>query len=233
MRLRRRSGSTAISEHTQTTINPPTSVTYTGSGELTLGTTEGPATDPWQPSSTYSCGWTKSPPASISATYQPQIGDKLPDGVFQDQCGDNVRLHDLLGRYLVIQAQQTNFTSCGPCSQGATGQEAFETAMETAKISTLVVSMLVPEYFHSDLTAVLASMKSWVAQYGTAGVALADRGYAPAIFRSVANSPDFGYPAYMLVAPDGTILEATVGIDVGPPSTWDKFQTAIEAHAGN
>ncbi|MBK7582999.1 MAG: hypothetical protein IPI67_22735 [Myxococcales bacterium] len=211
---------------------PTGSLSVTGTGTLTLGTTQGDPLDGWRPSATYSCGWPQTKPPEYVGKYTPILNDKLPDGVFADACGDKVRLYDLLGRYLVIQANQTVQLTCGPCDGAVAGQKAFEDAMKALNIPTLVVTMLVPDYGRAEFIPTVDDLKAWVDTNQVSGIALADRGFGPAAIGSVLQKvPNFGYPSFLLVAPDGTIVFAQEGFDP-TQSVWTQLETEIKTHAG-
>ncbi len=213
-------------------IPPNGTLTVTLSGSLTLGTTEDDPLHGWRPSGTYSCGWPMTHPPASTAGYRPSVGDMLPDGVFTDQCGDKVRLLDLTGRYLVIQANQWISPGCPPCDQGAMEQKQFEDDMQAAGIETLVVSMLVPDYNTPWLSPAVDDLKTFVTRTGTSGVVLADRGFAMAALTNPGNLPPAtaSYPGYLVVAPDGKIISGVVGY--GTSVTWADVENQIKTDAG-
>ncbi len=204
------------------------------SGSLTLGTTQGDPLGGWRPSSTYSCGWPKTNPPAYTGGYQPKIGDALPDGVFTDQCNDKVRLQDLEGRYLVIQENQTT-SGCPPCSQAAGKQKQFEADMKAAGIDTLVVTLLVPSYTTPYLSPTLNDLKSYVSGSSTSGVALADRGFGVSVLASLIPNPQqpgaLGFPAFLLIAPDGKILWGAQGFG-NLNNVWTTLETKIFTNEG-
>lgn len=204
--------------------------TITGNATVTLGQSTGDPLHGWRAASTYACGWPKGNAPAFAGSYAPALGDPLPDGTFVDQCGEKVRLHDLLGRYLVLQINQTAALGCPPCALGATGQKAFEEAMSTLGIDTLVVSLLVREYDAGDAPSV-EELSGFATSTETSGVALADRGFGRTITASVLSDElgfaQFAYPGYALVAPDGEILHAVLGFN----ATWADLKSRIEAHA--
>src|SRR5262249_37186231 len=115
----------------------------------------------------------------------------------------------------------------------AQGQAAFETDMKTLGIDTLVVNVLVPDYAESTLTPAQSDLQAWVSANQVTGVALADRGYGTAGGGGIATHNDInsvGYPSFVLVAPDGTVLSGTGGFTAN--MTWPDLETQIKTHAG-
>jgi hypothetical protein len=212
--------------------------TISGSAQLTLGSAGGDPLGGWTPAASYSCGWPRTNPPAYQGNYEAIVGDKLPDGVFIDQCGDKVRLHDLLGRYLVLHANQTDRSgSCGPCNMAGDGQAQFEADMKALAIPTLVVTFAVPNYTTSRLSPSQTEVKSWVDATKTSGIALADRGFGSGVVilgGAIGDPTKVGYPGFSLAAPDGTILWATVGVDTSATAnnTWTILKTQIMANAG-
>lgn len=208
---------------------------FTGSGSLTLGTTEDDVLHGWRASSTYSCGWPKTDPPPFTGSYEPLVGEQLPDGVFTDQCGDKVRMRDLIGRYLVIHANQTTEKTCPPCDLAAKAQKQFEDALAADGIDTLVVTLLAPAYTEANLIPTLDDVKSYLTWSGAGGVALADRGFATTVINHVEPGADgaLGYPTFLVVAPDGRILSVAIGFNASAtPTTWGEIESTIKTDAG-
>ena len=205
--------------------------TISGSASFKLANKDGDKLDGWTPAAHYSCGWPKTNPPAFAGKYAVAGGDPLPDAVLADQCGDNVRLQDLLGRYLVLTMNQTK-TGCGPCDMAVAGQPMFEADMKTLGVETLVVSLMVPAYTDAGLTVGKLDLQNWLTGHPNQGVLLADRGYGPSVLGPWAAGGDvtqIGYPSFGLVAPDGTLLTASVGFD---NNTWANLESAIKTHAG-
>ena len=207
----------------------------TGSANFKLGTTQGDALHGWRRSEVYACGWPHGDAEPFTGTYLPKLHGQLPDGVFLDRCGDKVRLHDFLGSYLVIQANQTTVGTCSYCASGASGQKSFEKAMLVAAVPTVVVTLMVPQYNWDDMSATPKAMAEWATMFNVMGPVLADRGFANVVFESAKhNDNGFGYPEYMVVSPSGEILAVEPGFSPGNPGggTWDKLAKVITKHAG-
>jgi hypothetical protein len=206
-------------------------ISVSGSGSFKLDKKAGDKLNGWIPAAKYSCGWPKTNPAAFSGKYNAMTGDQMPDGVLADQCGDNVRLQDLLGRYLVLAMNQTK-TGCGPCDQAVAGQPKFEDDMKALGIDALVVSFLAPAYTDAELTVGKLDLTTWLGAHPNKGVALADRGYGGSVLGPWGANGDLtkiGYPSFGVVAPDGTMIGAIVGFDM---STWDSLESEIKMHAG-
>jgi hypothetical protein len=228
-------GSVAVSAKTvQATISVDNAdITRAGTSQLTVGEKAGDREQGWTRSASYRCGWPRTNPPPYTGSYAAAAGNPLPDAVLEDQCGDKVRMHDLLGRYLVLAANQTGPKTCGPCTGASQGQAAFEADIKGLGIDTLVVSLLVPDYTLSVLTPAQSDLQSWASANQVKGVALADRGYGTAVVGIVATHNDlttFGYPSFVVVAPDGTVLTGTTGFTAN--MTWTDLETQIKTHAG-
>jgi hypothetical protein len=207
-------------------------VTRAGTVQLTVGSKNGDRLQGWTRSASYRCGWPRTNPPPYTGNNMGSAGSTIPDAVLTDQCGDKVRLHDLLGRYLVIEMNQTKPTTCGPCDMAAQGQAAFEADMKTLGIETLVVGLMVPQYTQSNFTPAPADLQSWVTTNSVKGIALADRGLGLSAVSAIAThgSPmDAGYPSFVVVGPDGTALTGDVGYDA---MRWGSLRDYIKMHAG-
>jgi hypothetical protein len=204
----------------------PNDATIALTGELTIGSAEGDPLAGWVPAESYDCGWPKGDPPAYEGGYTPASGAALPDAVLEDQCGQKVRLHDLLGSYLLIHMGQTA-TDCPPCTAAEMDQAGFESAMATAGIPTLVLGLLSKSFTNPNTAPTKTELESWVTRTSTAGVALSDRGFAPNLIASLEGNLGYvGYPSFIVVAPDGTMIHQVSGGD-----SWGALQAQIEAHA--
>ncbi len=50
---------------------------------------------------TYACGWEKRDPGTLSSTGS-KVGDVLADVAWMDQCGEEVRVWDMYGKYFIL-----------------------------------------------------------------------------------------------------------------------------------
>jgi hypothetical protein len=186
------------------------------------------------PPPSYDCGWPSAARPPFSGSYQPQLGDPLPDAVLDDQCGQPLRLFDLAGNYLVLHMNQSDmpdYAPCAPCQVAAAGQAQFEADMTALGIPTFVVSLLVPTNDDSELSPPQDRLQRWMMQEKVSGPVLADRGFGPTVVGPVAAGGDataVSYPSLVLVGRDGTILWGSVGYD---PMMWSDLETRIVADA--
>lgn len=200
-----------------------------GEGTLTLGTTDDDPLHGFRRSQTYSCEWPRTDPPPFDGDFAASIGAPLPDGVFTDVCGDNVRLHDLTGRYLVLLASPAD-DSCGPCIDMRNGVVELEDALADLDVETLTVSLLNGSLSDLDTPATPEDLLDWQTTSGTNGVVLADRFYMSASLASATDFALLAMPGWMLVAPDGTVLGAELGYSRG--QTPDDIVALIEEDAG-
>jgi thiol-disulfide isomerase/thioredoxin len=179
--------------------------------------------DPW-PARTepYACGWPTDDPGTLALDYELTLGDVLPNVRLRDQCDEKLALWDLYGRWLVVDSAQPD---CGPCRSMASTAEDFVQQMAAEGIEVVVVSLLgkgLAEPFSEPDEAVY---DDWVTQYQPSGPVLRDRGYGYALLPDLAESAtgeEFGYPTWMVIAPDMTIAHVNVGF-----SDWEAVAEVI------
>ncbi|MCK6506434.1 redoxin domain-containing protein [Myxococcota bacterium] len=179
--------------------------------------------DPW-PARTepYTCGWPTDDPGTLVRDYDLALGTVLPNVRLRDQCDEKLALWDLYGRWLVVDSAQPD---CGPCRTMASTAEDFVQSMAAEGIEVVVVSLLgkgLAEPFSEPDEAVF---DDWVATYQPSGPVLRDRGYGYALLPDLALSAtgeEFGYPTWMVIAPDMTIAHVNVGF-----SDWDAVAEVI------
>jgi thiol-disulfide isomerase/thioredoxin len=195
-------------------------------GTLTLGRQAGDPLAGWEAADTYKCGWPKANPSAYTGDYTLAVGSQLPDGVFEDTCGDNVnvRLGDFAGRYAIVDISATD---CGPCQSAAGDEEAFVASMAAKGIEVDVITMLAPSLSDVSSTTTKAVIKQWTDQFALTSPVLADRDWGFAV-ASPALGDSFGYPTFIVVNPDQTVLTTQTGYG----GNFDGLAAAIEADAG-
>lgn len=191
-------------------------------GSLTVGEQPGDPLAGWAPAETYACGWPKADPAPYEGDYVATLGATLPDGVFHDACEDVVRLHDFAGAYLVVEISAMD---CPPCQDAAGQEEAFVAEMTAEGLPTYVITMLAPSLSNTAGTPTTRDLEEWIETFDLHSPVLADRVWGLSVIGQ--HAEDFGYPTFLVVAPDLEILHVGVGF-----SSYAEFAEVIRADAG-
>ncbi|MFO0591985.1 MAG: redoxin family protein [Polyangiaceae bacterium] len=193
------------------------------SGQMTIGEIMGDPQNGFNPPGTYACGWPKANPPAYTGDYVLAKGAVVPDGVFLDKCNEPVRIHDFKGTYLVIDMSAID---CPPCQQMATEEEAFVTAMKAKGIDVQVITLLAPSL--SDVFGVTSQAKltTWTTKYKLESPVLNDRGWGVAEFEPAIGADNIGYPSWVVVRPDLTVIDFMTGY-----GGWSEMQTRIETDA--
>lgn len=192
-------------------------------GEFTVGEGTGDPQNGWVVDGASGCGWERHDPPEYTGDWTLAVGETVPDGWFLDQCEDVVRLHDFLGRYVVVDVSAMD---CGPCQSMAASEPDFVADAEAAGIAVEVVTLLAPSLSAVLDPATQADLQTWVDAYDLHAPVLQDRGWGYAVV-GAHQGEDFGYPSSVLVAPDGEVLSVHTGF-----GGWDDVLAAITAHAG-
>jgi hypothetical protein len=181
--------------------------------------------DPFGPrAAPYACGWECNDPGDLTGVYPLALGAVVPDFRLADQCDEPVSLWDFYGSYVVLDAAQSD---CGPCRAMAEESEAFKAEMRTQGIPVRLVSLLGNGLADVTSTPSEATQDAWVSTFELSEPVLRDAGWSYALF------PDFieettgegmGYPAWVVVAPDMTVLQGNVGF-----SSWEAVGDIIRA----
>lgn len=185
--------------------------------------------DPWAPrTAPYAAGWPQDNPGTLTLDYDLQPGGVLPNVRLEDQCGDVVELWDFYGRYLVIDASQYD---CGPCQAMARTEHDFLQAIRAEGYAVNVLTFMGNGLSDSLSEPQPGIIDQWVEAYGITEPVLADRGYtyamlAPYLYDTTGE--DYGYPAWLVVAPDMTVISGNVGF-----GSWDDVGEIIRAHAAS
>jgi peroxiredoxin len=183
--------------------------------------------DPWPtPTAPYTCGWPQEDPGTLVLDYTLAEGNTFPNVRLEDQCGEQLALWDLYGRWLVLDSSQSD---CGPCRLMADGAEDFVESMAGEGIEVMVVSLLGNGLSDPAGTPDTATLTSWVEDYGLTDPVLYDRGFGYALFPDfIENSTgeSFGYPAWLVVDPTMTLVHGNVGF-----SSWDDVSEVIRDKA--
>lgn len=184
--------------------------------------------DPWPVrTEPYTCGWPTEDPGTLALDYDLALGSIFPNVRLVDQCDERLALWDLHGRWLVLDSAQPD---CGPCRSMASTAEAFVLELAGEGIEVVVVNLLgkgLAEPFEEPDDETYAA---WVDSYQPTGPVLRDRGFAYALFPDFAEEAtgeSFGYPTWVVVAPDMTIAAVNIGF-----SDWEAVAAVIRAGEG-
>jgi thiol-disulfide isomerase/thioredoxin len=166
--------------------------------------------DPWNgmgPPPTYACGWPHADPPLYEGKWAIAPGDQLPDGWFGDGCDEPVRLHDLAGRYLVVDIGTSD---CGPCQWMAAETGALLHELRGLGIPVESVSLL-----SRSLDAPLEppspeELAQWSAVWNLDSPVLGDRGWGYAMSETLWPEA-FAYPTWLVVSPAFEVLGAGQG----------------------
>ncbi len=181
--------------------------------------------DPWAPRpDAYACGWECEDPGDLVGTAPLALGETIPNGRFQDVCGDTVDLWDFHGSYLVIDASQSD---CGPCRSMAQTEHAFVQQMRAAGVPVRVVTLMGNGLSATYETPSADTLSSWVDTYGVDEPVLADTAWTLSFFPSFIqgySGEDYGYPAWIVVDPELRPIHGNVGF-----SSWDSVAEVVMA----
>lgn len=176
-------------------------------GALTLGAEQGDPYHGFAASETYSCGWPKANPPEYTGDFTIVDGETVPDGVFLDACGDNVRLHDFQGGYLLIGMSARD---CGPCQAKAADEEAFVQAMAAQGITVHVITLLAPSLANPLGNTTQAMLTDWTETFELASPVLADTAWGLSMFIPLFGD-QVGYPSWVLVDPNLAVMDSGNG----------------------
>jgi len=183
--------------------------------------------DPWaQRTQPYTCGWPMEDPGTLALDYSLAIGETFPNVRLADQCGDQLALWDLYGRWLVLDTSQSD---CGPCQSMAAGAEAFVTEMAEDGIEVMVVGLLGNGLSNPYGTPSESTFEGWISTFNLSDPVLYDRGFAYALFPEFieeTTGDTFGYPTWLVVDPSMTLVYGNVGF-----GSWDDVGDVIRANA--
>ncbi len=204
-------------------VPPEATVRMSVEGELTRRPGEGDPMHGFEPPDEYACGWPQSDAPPYEGDSVLVGGGVVPDGFFLDGCGEPVRLHHLSGRYLVIDVSAVD---CPPCQIMAEEAPAFREEMETAGLDVMTVTLLAP-----SLGAVLEptprrTLNDWSDTFGLHDPVLSDRGWGLWVAGSYVGE-SFGYPTWIVVAPDLTVIGVGNGY-----AGWGPIADVVRDHAG-
>jgi len=191
------------------------------SGDLAVGDEDGDPMHGFVVPDSYACGWPKADPPAYTGDYTIDVGQPVPDGIFKDSCEETVRIHDFAGSYLFIDMSAMD---CPPCQQMASGEEDFVAGLEGQGIEVHVISLLAPSLANPLGETTTAMLEQWISNYGLQSPGLGDRGWGLTMFLEAIMDP--GYPSWVLVAPDLTVMDFGTGF-----GGWAEHESAITAHA--
>ena len=182
--------------------------------------TPDPATQPHQ--GEYSCGWPQNDPGDLVQEYRIDVGQTFPNVHLVDQCGERLSLWDLYGHWLILDTTQSD---CGPCRSMADSSEEALTQMREQGIEVMMVSFLGNGLSAPFETPDTGTLTNWVEQYGLQDPVLYDEGFTYALFPDFVENfsgEGFGYPTWLLVDPQMTLVYGNVGF-----GSWDDIQNKI------
>ncbi|MFO0555018.1 MAG: redoxin family protein [Polyangiaceae bacterium] len=192
-------------------------------GTFTQAEADGDPLNGFHPPDTYACGWPKTDPAPYTGDYTLAEGGTLPDGLFKDACGETVRLHDLAGRYLIVEMAARD---CPPCQQMATDEEAFIADMEAQGVEVKVVTLLAPSLADPLGIASQAQLNNWKTNFSLTSPILADRGWGLSMFEPLYGD-QVGFPSLTIVDPNLKVIAHQSGY-----GGFADIKAAILADAG-
>ncbi|MFT4623411.1 MAG: hypothetical protein ACI8PZ_002067 [Myxococcota bacterium] len=180
--------------------------------------------DPWHGNrpqrGEYGCGWPRADPPAWEGPWTVREGKTLPDGWFEDQCFETVRLHDFAGRWLIVELSALD---CPPCQDMAAGEAAFVEAMAAEGITVEVITLLVPSLGDPFGDTAAEQQIAWAATYGLRSPVLADRGWGPWVLGDALDG-GLSFPAWAVVDPSLEVV--AVGSGFGG---WDRFRPYLSA----
>jgi AhpC/TSA family len=191
-------------------------------GALVVDEEDGDPLHGFEPANSYDCGWPTSNAPEYTGDYKIVVGETVPDGLFLDACDEVVRLHDFEGDYLLIDMSAID---CPPCQQMASGEEAFVGSLALEGVDVHVITLLAPSLADPLGETTNSMLNNWVNTYGLQSPVLADRGWGLTMFLD-AIGEGLGYPSWVLVAPDLTVVEFGSGF-----GGWAAHEASILAHA--
>lgn len=162
-------------------------------------------------SETYSCGWPKASPPPYTGDYTIVDGETVPDGIFRDACGDNVRLHDFKGSYAIIDMSAMD---CPPCQSMASQEEAFVADMAAMGVTVHVITLLAPSLANPLGTTTDTMLDNWVSSFDLTSPVLADTAWGLSMFIPVFGAEETGYPSWVLVDPELNVIDTGSGFPV-------------------
>ena len=171
----------------------------------------------------YACGWPQNDPGTLVLDYHIDVGKTFPNVHLMDQCGERLSLWDLYGHWLILDTTQSD---CGPCRSMAGSSEEALQAMRADGIDVMMVSFLGNGLSAPFETPSQSTFNNWVETYNLQDPVLFDEGFAFALFPSFVEEytgEGFGYPTWLLVNPEMTLVHGNVGF-----GNWDSIRSAIE-----
>ncbi len=212
---------TGTSEDTVGTQLP---VTRSSTGSLALSTANADPFFGMTPPESYACGWPTTDLPAYAGDYTLALGHELPDGVFVDQCGEPVRLHDLTGSYLVLDIAALD---CDPCKESSSKVADFVASMAGDGYDVQFITLITPSIYLHEGSVAAEHVQEWAEAFGLDSPVLVDRGYMQVVGGSHFGESGLGYPTVILVAPDRTVFHMQNGF-----SGWPEKGDHIKAHAG-
>lgn len=197
--------------------------TSTLAGGLELGQDDQAIDPPWEPSNTGSCGGSATDAPAYAGRYEMVANQVIPDGIFEDACGDRVRLHDFEGEYILLMA---GWTDCPTCMNLETlSVESFLAGLSDDGISVKPIWLL-SQGRAPALTPTDGEVQAWITDLSLGDrTVLADRKFMMSVL-SPAIGDRIEAPATVVLGPDLTVLGFESGF-----STLDDLAASIRSDA--
>ena len=173
----------------------------------------------------YTCGWPQNDPGTLEMDYHIDVDKTFPNVHLIDQCGERLSLWDLYGHWLILDTTQSD---CGPCRAMAGSSEEALQAMRADGIDVMMVSFLGNGLSAPFETPSQSTFDNWVETYNLHDPVLFDEGFAYALFPTFVedfSGEGFGYPTWLLVNPEMTLVYGNVGF-----GSWDNVRSVIEEY---
>ena len=171
----------------------------------------------------YACGWPQAEPEGLESDYRLETGGIFPNGAFVDACGEDVRIWDLAGRYLVIESANPD---CGPCQDMAAAETANLEALAAEGFDVMMVTLMGAGLAEPWASPEVSLVTAWAEEFELEDPVLVDRGLGYALFSLYLEDVGFGWPAWVVVAPDLRVLGGGVG-----SGGWDVIADLIRDDA--
>ena len=192
-------------------------------GELTIAEADGDPMHGFHVPDSYACGWPKADPPAYTGDYTVSLSSTVPDGIFKDECGETVRLHDFAGDYMIIDMSAID---CPPCQQMASQEEAFIQNMASMGITVHVITLLAPSLANPLGETTTAMLDNWTSSFGLTAPVLADRGWGLSMFFPI-FAEETGYPSWVIVDPNLQVIDLGTGF-----GGYTEHEQTILADAG-
>ena len=206
----------------ETMIEGQVAVTLHATARFEVGESDGDPLFGMRPPARYACGWPQAAPSPWAGGWEMAIGEVLPDGVFIDQCGEPMRLHDFRGEFLYVDVSALD---CMPCQAIAEGLDDFVARMRAQGVVLRALTLMVPSIYRHEGSVDLEDIREWADLFGLQSPVLVDRGFTKSVLGAHFGS-GLGFPTSLILSPELVVLEAHNGF-----SGWDDLEQTVRRHA--